>query len=189
MENLNEIFKDYKDVFPYNIAFRIGIEDYLSISVQGMIDALNTLSERDRELILYRFYKKMTFEEIGKQLGISYGPRLKISQILRKLAHPSKLNLFVTKSLEEYNELLCKYNRLCTKDESPSVEDINDILNLGIESLDIPRRVFNTLRRAGFNTINDIMNTKPYELLKLRDFGKKSLKEVEDGLSKYGLTL
>jgi hypothetical protein len=91
--------------------------------------------------------------------------------------------------LDEYNELLCKYNRLCTKDKSPSVEDINDILNLGIESLDIPYRVFNSLRRAGFNTINDIMNTKPYELLKLRNFGKKSLKEVENGLSKYGLTL
>ena len=47
---------------------------------------------------------------------------------------------------------------------------------------------FNSLKRAGINTVDDLINKSPDEMMRVRNLGKKSLEEVIVKLQSYGLT-
>ena len=47
-----------------------------------------------------------------------------------------------------------------------------------IEELDLSVRAFNCLKRAGVNTVEDLISKSPDEMMKVRNLGKKSLEEV-----------
>ena len=70
-------------------------------------------------------------------------------------------------------------------DETESREKI---LNMTIEELDLSVRSFNCLKRAGINTVDDLINKSPDEMMRVRNLGKKSLEEVIVKLQSYGLT-
>ena len=69
-------------------------------------------------------------------------------------------------------------------DETESREKI---LNMTIEELDLSVRSFNCLKRAGINTVDDLINKSPDEMMRVRNLGKKSLEEVIVKLQSYGL--
>lgn len=69
-------------------------------------------------------------------------------------------------------------------DETESREKI---LNMTIEELDLSVRSFNCLKRAGINTVDDLINKSPDEMMRVRNLGKKSLEEVIIKLQSYGL--
>ena len=54
----------------------------------------------------------------------------------------------------------------------------NKVLEMTIEELDLSVRSFNCLKRAGINTVGDLMNTTEDEMMKVRNLGRKSLEEV-----------
>jgi len=54
----------------------------------------------------------------------------------------------------------------------------NKVLDMTIEELDLSVRSFNCLKRAGINTVGDLMNTTEEEMMKVRNLGRKSLEEV-----------
>jgi len=62
------------------------------------------------------------------------------------------------------------------------VEKENDIqekvLEMTIEELDLSVRSFNCLKRAGINTVDDLVNKSEDEMMKVRNLGRKSLEEV-----------
>ena len=58
-----------------------------------------------------------------------------------------------------------------------------------IEELDFSVRSFNCLKRAGINTVEDLINTSEEDMMKVRNLGKKSLEEVEQKLVALGLAL
>ena len=62
------------------------------------------------------------------------------------------------------------------------------ILNKTIEELDFSVRSFNCLKRAGINTVGDLINKSPDEMMRVRNLGKKSLEEVIAKLEEYGLS-
>jgi len=62
-------------------------------------------------------------------------------------------------------------------------------LSKTIEELDLSLRSFNCLKRAGFDTVDDIVSTSESELKEIKNFGKKSLTEVIDKLEELGLSL
>lgn len=63
------------------------------------------------------------------------------------------------------------------------------ILEMTIEELDLSVRAFNCLKRAGVNTVNDLINKSPEEMMKVRNLGKKSLEEVVSKLESLGFNL
>lgn len=63
------------------------------------------------------------------------------------------------------------------------------LLGLSIEELDLSVRSFNCLKRAGINTIGELIEKTPEDMLKVRNLGKKSLEEVEEKLAEFGLAL
>ncbi len=63
------------------------------------------------------------------------------------------------------------------------------ILEMTIEELDLSVRAFNCLKRANVNTVGDLINKSPDEMMKVRNLGKKSLEEVIAKLEELGFNL
>ena len=67
--------------------------------------------------------------------------------------------------------------------------DTGKILEMTIEELDLSVRSFNCLKRAGINTVGDLVNKTQEDMIKVRNLGKKSLEEVIAKLKFLGLAL
>ena len=63
------------------------------------------------------------------------------------------------------------------------------ILEMTIEDLDLSVRSFNCLKRAGINTVEDLINKSEEDMMKVRNLGRKSLEEVIQKLNSLGLSL
>lgn len=63
------------------------------------------------------------------------------------------------------------------------------ILEMTIEELDLSVRSFNCLKRAGINTVNDLIERSEEEMMKVRNLGKKSFDEVKEKLRSLGYDL
>lgn len=63
------------------------------------------------------------------------------------------------------------------------------VLEMTIEDLDLSVRSFNCLKRAGINTVEDLINKTESEMIKVKNLGKKSLDEVINKLKGLGLAL
>ena len=71
------------------------------------------------------------------------------------------------------------------KTEDPKVK----ALETTIEDLDFSVRAYNCLKRAGIHTLQDLVNKSENDMMKIRNLGKKSLKEVLDKVKDLGLLL
>ena len=71
---------------------------------------------------------------------------------------------------------------------SPSDKDSKAIA-MTIDELELSVRSFNCLKRAGINTVEELTNKTPDEMMKVRNLGKKSLDEVFAKLDELGLSL
>ena len=63
------------------------------------------------------------------------------------------------------------------------------VLEMTIEELDLSVRSFNCLKRAGINTVEDLINKTEEDMMKVRNLGCKSLEEVINKLASLGFTL
>ncbi len=63
------------------------------------------------------------------------------------------------------------------------------VLEMSIEELDLSVRSFNCLKRAGINTVEELIKKTEEDMMKVRNLGKKSLEEVKSKLAEYGLSL
>jgi DNA-directed RNA polymerase subunit alpha len=63
------------------------------------------------------------------------------------------------------------------------------ILEITIEELDLSVRSYNCLKRAGINTVQELIQRDEEEMMKVRNLGKKSLEEVQQKLEGLGLSL
>lgn len=63
------------------------------------------------------------------------------------------------------------------------------VLKLTIDELDLPTRIYNSLRNGGIETIGDILNTPRKELISMRNMGGKSISTIEDKLKEKGINL
>ena len=63
------------------------------------------------------------------------------------------------------------------------------ILEITIEELDLSVRSYNCLKRAGINTIEELIKKNEEEMMKVRNLGRKSLEEVQQKLAALGLSL
>src|SRR5690625_4592587 len=71
------------------------------------------------------------------------------------------------------------------KDEEPK----DKALSMAVEELELSVRSYNCLKRAGINTVEELVKRTEADMLKVRNLGKKSLQEVKEKLSEYGLAL
>ena len=67
------------------------------------------------------------------------------------------------------------------------VDTITKTLETSIEEIEFSVRAYNCLKRAGIHTVQDLISKKETEVTKIRNLGKKSLKEVLDKVAEMGL--
>ena len=72
---------------------------------------------------------------------------------------------------------------MSSKKEDP----LKKMLETSIDDLDLSVRAYNCLKRAGILTIRDLVEKSENEMMKIRNLGKKSLKEVIDKIKDMGL--
>ena len=72
------------------------------------------------------------------------------------------------------------------KDIAPVEE--NKYENFAIEELDLSVRSYNCLKRAGIQTVLELTERTEEDMMKVKNLGKKSLKEIKDKLAAYGLS-
>ena len=63
------------------------------------------------------------------------------------------------------------------------------VLGMTIEELDLSVRSFNCLKRAGINTVEDLLNKSEEDMMKVRNLGRKSLEEVVWKMASLGFNL
>ena len=71
----------------------------------------------------------------------------------------------------------------------PENDSKEKVLEMTIEELDLSVRAFNCLKRAGINTVAELVQRNQEDMMKVRNLGKKSLEEVEQKLIGLGLAL
>lgn len=86
--------------------------------------------------------------------------------------------------LTDLNSIADETGLMISKSEDPAVK----ILETSIDDLDFSVRAYNCLKRANILTLRDLVDKTENEMMKIRNLGKKSLKEVMDKVKDMGLT-
>ena len=96
------------------------------------------------------------------------------------------------KFLNEHLMLFVELNDLAVQmtiiDPKPAPEK-EKALEMTVEDLDLSVRSSNCLKRAGINTVEDLVTKTEDEMIKVRNLGKKSLEEIILKLKSLGLSL
>jgi DNA-directed RNA polymerase subunit alpha len=72
---------------------------------------------------------------------------------------------------------------------APTVSPINEHLDKSVDELELSVRSYNCLKNANIKTIRDLVQKSENEMLKTKNFGRKSLNEIKDILVSMGLGL
>ena len=91
------------------------------------------------------------------------------------------LNLFTDLSGDTYSDA-----KIMVEKGDSSKEKV---LDMTIEELDLSVRSFNCLKRAGINTVEDLIGKTEEDMMKVRNLGRKSLDEVIAKLNSFSYTL
>ncbi len=97
-----------------------------------------------------------------------------------------------SKILIDHLDLLTHVNESVADMESV-MKDVNGELpknmqSMAIEDLDLSVRSYNCLKRAGIQTVEELTQRSEEEMMRVRNLGKKSLKEVKDKIYELGLS-
>ncbi len=100
------------------------------------------------------------------------------------IALASRIMIEHLQILTELNEIADITGLMAEQDEDPKVK----ALETSIDDMEFSVRAYNCLKRSGINTMQDLVNRKESDMMKIRNLGKKSLKEVLDKVKQMGLS-
>ena len=201
----HDIFKTW----PYNLALHIlkDTERAGNISVVGFFDALGTLNPREQAVLTLRMRDKLSLEKVGEQFGLT---RERIRQIQakaeHKLRHPSRQRLYLCvptiefqAKCKELNKLQEEYEFLSNKLEqfekakpetsSLSAAEYLLVRKTPIEELNLTVRAYNALKRAGKDTVGDVMDLRRADLYRIRNLGETSIANICEALKNRGVSI
>ncbi|SKB78173.1 DNA-directed RNA polymerase subunit alpha [Lachnospiraceae bacterium] len=105
---------------------------------------------------------------------------------------PQEAVSLAAKVLSEHLSLFINLSEAATKTpvmiEKPS-DETEKVLEMNIDELELSVRSYNCLKRAGINTVAELINKTPEDMMKVRNLGRKSLEEVLAKLDELGLAL
>lgn len=105
---------------------------------------------------------------------------------------PAEAVALASKILIDHLELLTNVHEAVNDMESVMKEAQGEVQNKGlvmmIEDLDLTVRSYNCLKRAGIQTVEELTQRTEDEMMRVRNLGKKSLKEVKDKIYDLGLS-
>ena len=106
--------------------------------------------------------------------------------------NPTESLAIASKILIDHFELLTHVDEVVNDMDSVLKDHINETnpkkVNMAIEDLDLTVRSYNCLKRAGISNVEELTQKTEDEMSRVRNLGKKSLKEVKDKLNQLGLS-
>ena len=142
---------------------------------------------------LYSPIERVAYEVEDARVGQSENyDKLIIDVWTNSSIKPEEAIALASRILIEHLEIVANINNIANvtglmkeKAEDPKVK----ALETPIEELDFSVRAYNCLKRDGVHTLQDLVNKSDAEVMKIRNLGKKSLKEVLDKVKELDLNL
>ena len=94
------------------------------------------------------------------------------------------------KLLKDHMSIFINFEELPEAAEEPAeraMNQMNEVLNRSVEELELSVRSYNCLKNANIQTIGDLVQKTEAEMLRTKNFGRKSLNEIKEILSNLGL--
>ena len=105
---------------------------------------------------------------------------------------PDEAVSLAAKVLSEHLKLFVDLSEVAQSAEVMIEKEDNEkekVLEMSIDELELSVRSFNCLKRAGINTVEELTNKTPEDMMKVRNLGRKSLEEVLQKLQDLNLEL
>jgi DNA-directed RNA polymerase subunit alpha len=99
---------------------------------------------------------------------------------------------YAAKLLKDHMSIFINFEELPEASEDISehgMDKISEILNRSVEELELSVRSYNCLKNANIQTIGELVQKTEAEMLRTKNFGRKSLNEIKEILSNMGLSL
>src|SRR5277367_2659050 len=97
-----------------------------------------------------------------------------------------------SKLLKDHMTIFINFEEITELTEEPaerSMDRVSDQLNRSVEELELSVRSYNCLKNAGIQTIGELVQKSESEMLRTKNFGRKSLNEIKEILQTMGLAL
>lgn len=155
-------------------------------------DPNHGLTEREREVVRLYYFEEMNLDEVAAEIGVTLERIRQIQhKALRKLRQPYRMKCLMlgvdfVKATDRYCEEV-KQEYLKKKEEElyRFADEVDEPLECTIDSLGLSVRSYNCLRRAGINTVNDILQLSLEDLCKVRNLSRKSVQEIVTLIRKH----
>jgi DNA-directed RNA polymerase subunit alpha len=137
--------------------------------------------------------KKVTYTVTHARVGqITDYDRLVLEVWTDGSVAPEDVVAFAAKILKEQLDVFINFEELQEEEKHGEVEEkekINENLLRSVDELELSVRSANCLKNAGINLIGELVQKSEAEMLKTKNFGRKSLNEIKEILSEMGLSL
>ncbi len=154
-------------------------EDHLGIGYIPLDSVHSPVKKVNFYVEAARFVQATDFDRLNLQIWTNgcISPEDSIAQAAKIL----KDHLFIFINFEEEPETK-------ESEDDGEVEGLNDNLNKSVEELELSVRSYNCLKNANIQTIGQLVTKSEAEMLKTKNFGRKSLNEIKEILSDMGLS-
>ncbi|MDD2504698.1 MAG: DNA-directed RNA polymerase subunit alpha [Bacilli bacterium] len=140
---------------------------------------------------LYSPIERVSYERLDARVGHNENyDKLIIEVHTNGSLSPEEAMALASRILIEHLEIICDLNNIADITgiiAEKKVDIITKTLETPIEEIEFSVRAYNCLKRAGIHTMQDLIDKREAEVTKIRNLGKKSLKEVMDKVNEMGL--
>ena len=166
------------------------IDTLFNIRIAGVIEALDTLPEKEKTVVQLRYLDGLTYSEIADRINVTSHtrPRQIHNKAIRRLKHPSRWNLIDSISINDHLRSNTKKNQVVDKKVPEPVKNSYSSTSVVIPSslvindLDISNRAMNAIlryKKFRYDTpLIELVSYSPYEISNLRYMGLLSLSEL-----------
>ena len=99
---------------------------------------------------------------------------------------------YAAKLLKDHMTIFINFEEVAEQTEEVSergMDKINEVLNRSVEELELSVRSYNCLKNANIQSIGELVQKTEAEMLRTKNFGRKSLNEIKEILANMGLSL
>lgn len=178
--------------YPENIICAIwGEKDISNLELNADLDVLEERIEkmldeiypREKDVLHYRYKEQLTLQVIAKKYDLTVQRIRQIeAKALRKLRSPRRSD-FIKTGIDIEIEKQKILEKVIKQKESTMQNMSFD--RIRIEHLELSVRSYNCLKRAGYNTLKDLLMMSDNDFWRVRNMGAKSIEEVKEKIKQF----